>query len=143
MSSWAHTDVLALIAREELGTSPATPSSTSNGPPARATTILHMESPPADLPGAELLREGLADLRAGRESESALLVEIAAPRLRALGFDVPQHQDRARPDESTTPEHRLYSLLAQQHGGGAHSRYNALLGRIASFARAAEHASPR
>jgi hypothetical protein len=36
----------------------------------------------------------------------------------------------------------LYNLLVLQ-GGGAHSRYNALVGRIVSFARAAEHATAR
>ena len=43
----------------------------------------------ADLPGAELVEAGLADLVAGTETDEALLVSIAAPRLRALGFDVP------------------------------------------------------
>jgi hypothetical protein len=40
------------------------------------------------------------------------------------------------------PSHRLYELLSET-GGGAHSRYNALVARIVSFARAAEHASAR
>jgi hypothetical protein len=43
-----------------------------------------------DLPGYELVSEGLDDLAAGRESESALLVAMSAPRLRALGIDVPE-----------------------------------------------------
>jgi hypothetical protein len=38
------------------------------------------------------------------------------------------------------PSYRLYELLASR-AGGAHSRYNALVGRMVSFARAAEHAS--
>jgi hypothetical protein len=42
-----------------------------------------------DLPGHELVSVGLADLAAGRESETSLVVAMAAPRLRALGFDVP------------------------------------------------------
>jgi hypothetical protein len=101
-----------------------------------------MRSIPADLPGAELLRDGMADLHAGRESESSLVVEIAAPRLRTLGFDVPQHAAGVSGGHGT-PEHRLYSLLAQRSDGGVHSYYNALLARVASFARAAEHASSR
>jgi hypothetical protein len=44
---------------------------------------------PTDLPGHELIIEGLDALAEGRESESGLLVAMAAPRLRALGFDVP------------------------------------------------------
>jgi hypothetical protein len=40
------------------------------------------------------------------------------------------------------PSHRLYELLARTQPS-AHSRYNALVGRIVSFARAAEHAAAR
>jgi len=94
----------------------------------------------ARLPGEELLEAGLRDLRAGCESEAALLVEIAGPRLRALGYEVPGH-DADLDAEGESPEHRLYALLAREHGAAAHSRYNALLARMASFARAAAHAS--
>jgi len=76
--------------------------------------------------------KGLEDLAAGRETAPALVVAMAAPRLRALGFDVP-----AGPGERSS--HRLYELLSEE-GPGAHSRYNALVRRIASFARSAEHA---
>ena len=88
-----------------------------------------------DFPGHELVSEGLADLAAGRESESALLVAMAAPRLRALGFEVPV-------GGGERPSHRLYEMLSDS-GQGAHSRYNALIARMVSFARAAEHASSR
>jgi hypothetical protein len=94
-----------------------------------------MKDVPPDLPGHELVSTGLADLAAGRESESGLLVAMAAPRLRALGFDVP-------PGGGERPSHRLYELLSESHTG-AHSRYNALVGRMVSFARAAERASAR
>jgi hypothetical protein len=86
----------------------------------------------ADLPGHELVSQGLVDLAAGRESASALLVAMAAPRLRALGIVVPQ-------GGGEQPSHRLYELLSETDGG-AHSRYNALVARMVSFARAAEHA---
>jgi len=89
-----------------------------------------------EFPGHELVRDGLADLREGRETVAALLLQMAAPRLRALGIDVP-HRDAADP-----PSHRLYSLLSES-GYGPHSRYNALVARIVSFARAAEHAATR
>jgi hypothetical protein len=87
----------------------------------------------ADLPGYELVSQGLEDLLAGRESESALLVAMAAPRLRGLGIDVPQ-------GGGEQPAHRLYELLSETDDG-AHSRYNALVARMVSFARAAERAS--
>ncbi len=92
-----------------------------------------MRSIPTDLPGHELVSEGLGDLAAGRESTSSLLVSMAAPRLRALGFDIPE-------DGGERPSHRLYELLSEAEQG-AHSRYNALVARIVSFARAAERAS--
>ena len=86
----------------------------------------------ARLPGSELVEQGLSDLAAGRETEAALVLEIAAPRLRSLGLNL---ELRGESDES--PEHRLYALLSTR--SDAHSRYNALLARIASYARAAEH----
>lgn len=86
-----------------------------------------------ELPGADLVAKGLSDLAEGRTSEEALLVSAAAPRLRALGLDV-------EPAAVEAPLHRLYELLAEADPAGAHSRYNALIGRIVSFARAAEHA---
>jgi hypothetical protein len=92
-----------------------------------------MQSVASDLPGHELISEGLLDLADGRESESGLLVAMAAPRLRALGFDVPE-------GGGERPSHRLYELLSEADQG-AHSRYNALVARVVSFARAAEHAS--
>jgi hypothetical protein len=95
-----------------------------------------MTNVPSDLPGHELVSRGLADLSAGRESEASLLVQMAAPRLRALGLEVPHSRSGG------SPSHRLYELLSEG-GGGAHSRYNALVARMVSFARAAEHASAR
>jgi hypothetical protein len=59
---------------------------------------------------------------------------MAAPRLRALGIDVPA-------GGGERPSHRLYELLSENDD--AHSRYNALVGRMVSFAHAAEHASAR
>jgi hypothetical protein len=95
----------------------------------------HMLDVPTSLPGHDLVTQGLADLLAGRETAAALLVAMASARLRALGIEVPV-------SEGAEPSHRLYELL-ERDGPGAHSRYNALVGRIASFARAAEHASLR
>jgi hypothetical protein len=78
----------------------------------------------------ELVRQGIDDLGRGVESVEALLVSIGAPRLRRLGFVVPE--------PSATPEERLYELLRFQHGDATHSRYNALIRRLVSFERAAE-----
>lgn len=81
------------------------------------------------LPGAELVEQGIVDLSAGTETIESLLVSIGAPRLRALGFDLPEVFPGA--------EERLYAMLSAQHGDGAHSRYNALIRRLVSFTRAA------
>jgi hypothetical protein len=80
------------------------------------------------LPGADLIRAGVADLSAGIESVPALLVAVGAPRLRQLGYPVP--------DGIRDPEHRLYALLARDHPDSAHGRYNALVRRLVSFERA-------
>ncbi|MFN2472184.1 MAG: hypothetical protein ABR583_14595 [Gaiellaceae bacterium] len=81
-----------------------------------------------NLPGAELVEQGLRDLGCGDVTVESLLVSIGAPRLRASGIAVQS--------PLTSPEHRLYKLLAEQHGDAAHGRYNALVRRLVSFERA-------
>lgn len=82
------------------------------------------------LPGEELIRDGLRDLAAGRESVEALLVSIGAPRLDRLGLEVPH--------PIADPERRLYARLQASDSDAAHSRYNALIRRLVSYERAAE-----
>jgi hypothetical protein len=91
-----------------------------------------MPSPDLSLPGGDLIAAGIEDLRAGRETAAALLVAIGAPRLRRLGFDVP--------DTVAEPERRLYEMLAGSEDDAAHGRYNALVRRLVSFERASESA---
>jgi hypothetical protein len=81
-----------------------------------------------DLPGHDLIEQGLADLAAGAETAAALLVSIGAPRLRQVGVDV------ANPISGS--EHKLYELLSRTDSDSAHSRYNALIRRLVSFERA-------
>ena len=83
----------------------------------------------AELPGADLVQAGLQDLGEGRESVAALLVSIGAPRLRSLGYGVP--------NPIASPESRLYAMLHARDADTAHSRYNALVRRLVSFERAA------
>ncbi len=90
------------------------------------------------LPGGDLVRCGLADIRAGRsETPQALLVRAAGTRLRAAGVPVPAGS------ESVDAPQRLYHALGDAHGRDAHGRCLALLRQIESFARAAEHAARR
>ena len=85
----------------------------------------------SDLPGADLIRQGLEDLESRAETITALLVSIGAPRLRrALG--------ELTVEPLVSPEHRLYELLARDDPRAAHSRYNAYIRRLVSFERAAE-----
>lgn len=81
------------------------------------------------LPGSDLIEEGLDDLSRGSQSVAALLVSIGAPRLRQLGFQVP--------DTIPFPEHELYERLRAEDSDAAHSRYNALIRRLVGFERAA------
>jgi hypothetical protein len=84
----------------------------------------------AALPGGDIIDTGLQDLSDGRETIPALLVAIGAPRLRQLGFRVPD-------SVPSHPEHRLYDLLVAEDVDAAHSRYNSLIRRLVSFERAA------
>ena len=82
-------------------------------------------------PGEDLIIQGIADLKDGRETIHSLLVSIGASRLRDAGIDVPEN-------EFPDPEHRLYNLLNREDSDAAHSRYNALIRRLVSFEHAAE-----
>ena len=86
------------------------------------------------LPGGDLVRDGIADLEHGVESVAALLVSIGAPRLRRIGFAVPE-------PAIPSPELRLYERLAESDPDSAHDRYNALVRRLVSFESAAECAA--
>lgn len=90
----------------------------------------------AEFPGSEIIAAGLADLDAGSVTIEALVTAMAAPRLRRVGLDVPASPVAA-------PGHSLYDLLAAEDDRSAHSRYNALIGRVVSYARAAEHAATK
>ncbi len=86
------------------------------------------------LPGNDLIREGIRDLKHGLRTPAALLVLIGAERLRRSGVDVPDV-------EIDEPEHQLYAVLARENPDSAHSRYNALIRQLVSFERAAECAA--
>lgn len=86
------------------------------------------------LPGAEIVLPGIADLEAGRKTINASAVQAASPRLRRAGLDVPSATG------DIPAAHILYRQLSEKLGNAAHPHYNAMLRRIISFARAAEHA---
>lgn len=85
-----------------------------------------------NLPGAEIVLAGLADLEAGLKSVNASAVQCAAPRLRRAGLNAPGAEG------NVPAAHELYRQLSSELGDGAHARYNAILSRVASFAGAAE-----
>jgi hypothetical protein len=86
------------------------------------------------LPGAEIVLPGIADIEAGRTSVNAIAVQCAATRLRGIGLNAPGVEG------DVPAAHQLYARLSDDLGNGAHSRYNAILRRVASFAGAAERA---
>jgi hypothetical protein len=85
-------------------------------------------------PGGDLVALGLTDLSNRVYSEEALLVLVAGPRLRGLGFEVPN-----APDVPLPYEHALFAKIEDRNPTGAHAAYNALIGRIVSFANACDH----
>jgi hypothetical protein len=82
------------------------------------------------LPGETLVRQGLADVQAGRRTAPAYLVAIARPRLSRAGL-LSGIQLELTPE----PELSLYRLLRAE-GGDAYSRYNALVRELVSFEQA-------
>lgn len=82
----------------------------------------------ADLPGFEIVHDGIRDLANGHLSNESLLVSIAAPRLELLGIRLPSTLSH--------PEEQLFVRATAEHGDGAHARYNALIRRLVSFTRA-------
>lgn len=84
-----------------------------------------------NLPGFELVSKGVDDLARGTSSREALLVSIAAGRLRESGIPVPPHEQL--PSE---PELQLYRLLCNERPRDAYSFYNSLLRRLISFEKA-------
>lgn len=91
-----------------------------------------------DLPGGDLIEAGLADLARGdAATPAALVVTAAGTRLRAAGVPVPAGLDGRGATAA------LYHALQPEHGDDAHGRQLALLRRLESFARAAEHAARR
>jgi hypothetical protein len=85
----------------------------------------------SNIPGSDLIIAGILDLQGGRQTVASLLIAIGAPRLRNIGLELPK-------DLPTSPEHRLYEILAEEDSDSAHSRYNALIRKLVSFERAAE-----
>ena len=84
-----------------------------------------------DLPAADLIREGLADLAGRRESVTSYLVQIGSPKMRRCGIEV-----LVSDEDALEADHQLYALLGREHGNDAHRRYNALLRELVSFERA-------
>lgn len=82
------------------------------------------------LPGSDLVVQGIEDLKRGAESIESLLVSIGRPRLIELGLNIP-------PPISDHPELRLYEILAETNPRGAHAQYNSWLRRLVSFERSA------
>jgi hypothetical protein len=87
----------------------------------------------SELPGEQLVRQGLLDFQSGLSTIPAFLVCIARLRLSRAGL-MPQ----SVPDRFSEPELQLYRLLRLE-GGDAYSRYNALLRELVSFENALDH----
>ena len=87
------------------------------------------------LPGENLMRQGLDDFMAGRCTIASCLVAIARPRLeeaRLLSIDTPEF--------IRTPELQLFRLLQEEEkNGDPYGRYNSLLRELVSFEQALDH----
>lgn len=85
----------------------------------------------SELPGFDLVSEGVEDLAAGRQSVPALLISQASGRLRTVGIPLPYV-------DGWDLDWRLYRAVEAEVGeSAAHARYNALRRRLVSFLNAA------
>jgi hypothetical protein len=85
-----------------------------------------------DLPGAEIVERALEDLSRHKASSAAIALQVIAPRLRLIGYEVPalELDDWA--------EIELYRQLSNEGVLDPYSSYNAILRRLRSFAAAVE-----
>jgi hypothetical protein len=84
------------------------------------------------LPAEAMVRRGLKDFAAGRESVEGCLVQIGATRLRNCGLPVEAK------NVDIDADRKLYALLCKSHGYEAHSQYNSLIRELVSFERGLE-----
>lgn len=85
-----------------------------------------------DLPGADWIQQGLADLAQGFETPAAFALQAAALRLEALGLDLPDY-----PEDRPEPELALYEALRRE-AGDAYLRYNSMRRQLDSCIEAME-----
>jgi hypothetical protein len=84
------------------------------------------------LPGADIVAQAFEDLGQNLWSAAALGLQVVAPRLRMVGFDVPGIA------LEEVPELELYRRLSEERVLDPYSAYNAMLRRLNSFAAAVE-----
>jgi hypothetical protein len=97
---------------------------------------MKIDSSSRELPGAELIRQGLVDFQSGRRTIPACLVAISRSRLSLAGL-LPESAGVLFAE----PERQLYAMLLEE-GGDAYSRYNSLLRELISFEQALDHLPP-
>lgn len=85
-----------------------------------------------ELPGAEIVRRGLDDLAREIGSSAAIALQVIAPRLRLMGYEIPFLFVDA------SPELGLYRRLSEEDVPDPYSSYNSILRRLYSFASAME-----
>jgi hypothetical protein len=85
-----------------------------------------------DLPGAEIVERALDALNRRERTSAAIALQVIAPRLRLIGYEVPA---LALDDWA---EIELYRQLSNEGVLDPYSSYNAILRRLRSFAAAVE-----
>lgn len=87
-----------------------------------------------NLPGGEILDDGLRSMARGQVDENSLLLLIGAYRLGRCGISIAP-LDLGQ----MLPEDRLYELLARKHGDDAYRIYKSLTRRLVSLENALEN----
>lgn len=86
-----------------------------------------------NLPGADIINQGLRDLENSLLTIPALLVCIGKPRLESAGLSTPTPLEFVK-----EPELMLYALIMKEGYLDPYSYYNSLIRRLISFEQALE-----
>lgn len=86
-----------------------------------------------NLPGGEILEQGLRAMSKGEVDENSLLLLIGAYRLGRCGINITPLDVGA-----LFPEDKLYELLTNKHGDEAYRVYKSLTRRLVSLENALE-----
>ncbi len=85
----------------------------------------------SNLPGHEIVEQGLLDIRLGKKTEYSYLLYSASSRMQNIGISL----EGEEPDDASV---KAFRILESKLGNSAHSAFNAMNRQLLSFIKASE-----